>query len=213
MCYLTGPSSHSLTYSSSFRYYSRPPLNFYSPNDAAAGPTVTIIRPVKGVEPYLYECLASTFHQQYFTHKLLIRFCVSSRDDPAFPILEQLVKDYGNKYNVQILVEKEDGYLQSPEGRQQVGPNPKIRNMSRAYREADRDHGGVVWIIDCNVWVESYTLYKMLGLRRQVQVRASTSDDRRSWRYESRQGRVVFTGYSNGRDVYVHRTPEVLSGY
>ena len=31
-----------------------------------------------------------------------------------------------------------------------MGPNPKIRNMSRAYREAE---GEVIWIIDCNVWV------------------------------------------------------------
>lgn len=31
-----------------------------------------------------------------------------------------------------------------------MGPNPKIRNMSRAYREAK---GDIVWIIDCNVWV------------------------------------------------------------
>ena len=31
-----------------------------------------------------------------------------------------------------------------------LGPNPKIRNMSRAYREAK---GDIVWILDCNVWV------------------------------------------------------------
>ena len=31
-----------------------------------------------------------------------------------------------------------------------LGPNPKIRNMSRAYREAK---GDIVWIIDCNVWI------------------------------------------------------------
>lgn len=31
-----------------------------------------------------------------------------------------------------------------------MGPNPKIRNISRAYREA---RGDVVWIVDCNVWI------------------------------------------------------------
>ena len=31
-----------------------------------------------------------------------------------------------------------------------LGPNPKIRNMSRAYREAK---GDLIWVIDCNVWV------------------------------------------------------------
>lgn len=31
-----------------------------------------------------------------------------------------------------------------------MGPNPKIRNMSRGYREAQ---GDIIWIIDCNIWV------------------------------------------------------------
>lgn len=31
-----------------------------------------------------------------------------------------------------------------------MGPNPKIRNMSRAYREAK---GDIVWVLDCNVWI------------------------------------------------------------
>jgi ceramide glucosyltransferase len=31
-----------------------------------------------------------------------------------------------------------------------LGPNPKIRNMSRGYREAK---GDIIWVIDCNVWI------------------------------------------------------------
>ena len=41
----------------------------------------------------------------------------------------------------------------------QLGPNPKIRNMSRAYREAK---GDIVWILDCNVWVDRGTLGHMV---------------------------------------------------
>jgi ceramide glucosyltransferase len=40
-----------------------------------------------------------------------------------------------------------------------LGPNPKIRNISRAYREAS---GDVVWIMDCNVWATSGTLGRMI---------------------------------------------------
>ncbi len=146
-------------YTQIFRYYSKPGEGG-SPNDNGAGPEVTIIRPVKGIEPYLYDCLASTFRQCYPAWKIHVRLCVSSRSDPALLMLEQLVQDFGSDYDVQIFVEEEDEQLQS--GKLQLGPNPKIRNMSRAYREASREKGGIVWIVDCNVWVGMHTLDRML---------------------------------------------------
>jgi ceramide glucosyltransferase len=73
-------------------------------------------------------------------------FCVSERSDPAFPILERLCRDFKD-VNVRILVEEEDPLV--VKDRNALGPNPKIRNMSRAYREA---RGDIVWILDCNVW-------------------------------------------------------------
>lgn len=110
-------------------------------------PHVTVIRPVKGLEPRLYECLAATLRQAYPSHRINTVFCVSSQSDPAFPILEQLCKDFKN-VDVSILVEEEDPLLMKD--KKALGPNPKIRNMSRAYREAK---GDIVWILDCNVWV------------------------------------------------------------
>lgn len=124
-------------------------------------PHVTIIRPVKGIEPYLYECLAATFNQTYPREKLTIYFCISSRNDPAFSTLERLVADY-HGFDVKILVEEEDPNLSGQDGRiGNLGPNPKIRNMSRAYREAK---GDIVWIIDCNVWVGPSVAGRMVDL-------------------------------------------------
>lgn len=40
-------------------------------------------------------------------------------------------------------------------GEEPVGPNPKIRNMSKAYREAK---GDILWVLDSNVWVSRGTL-------------------------------------------------------
>lgn len=57
------------------------------------------------------------------------------------PLLEALVDEYSH-FDVQILVVDEIPH--------NLGPNPKIRNMSRAYREAK---GDVIWIVDCNVWI------------------------------------------------------------
>ncbi|KAF1954221.1 ceramide glucosyltransferase [Byssothecium circinans] len=133
-----------------FRYYSKPPrpaicLTKLKEEDI---PHVTIIRPVKGLEPRLYECLAASFRQTYPNNKLTNVLCVSSRSDPAFPILERLLRDFPD-VEARITVEEEDPMLL--ENKDALGPNPKIRNMSRAYREAKED--SIIWILDCNVWL------------------------------------------------------------
>jgi ceramide glucosyltransferase len=117
--------------------------------NAADVPHVTAIRPVKGLEPHLYDCLAATFRQTYPHDKLTICLCVSTRDDPAYPTLRKLIADFPNA-DARIFIEDEDPLLQDDSNSYSLGPNPKIRNMSRAYREAK---GDIIWIIDCNVWV------------------------------------------------------------
>ncbi|KAI9828348.1 MAG: hypothetical protein M1832_002776 [Thelocarpon impressellum] len=115
-------------------------------------PHVTVLRPVKGVEPHLYDCLAATFRQTYPLERLTVYFCISSRDDPAYPILERLLVDFPRS-DAKILVEEEDANLLEVAGEAaHLGPNPKIRNMSRGYREAK---GDLLWVLDCNVWVGS----------------------------------------------------------
>lgn len=113
-------------------------------------PHVTILRPVKGLEPQLYECLASTFRQKYPRQKLTVYFCIASADDPAYPVLKRLLIGFP-QFDAKIFIESEDPNLSGHLGEStNLGPNPKIRNMSRGYREAK---GDIVWIIDCNVWV------------------------------------------------------------
>ncbi|KAL9032208.1 MAG: hypothetical protein Q9180_006630, partial [Flavoplaca navasiana] len=135
------------------------PISSYLP--VAAVPHVTIIRPVKGIEPRMYDCLAATFQQNYPISKLKIFFCISSRDDPAFPVLERLLSDF-TAFDAEILVEEEDPNLSGRNGNSHnLGPNPKIRNMSRAYREAK---GDIIWIIDCNVWVDQSVAGRLVDL-------------------------------------------------
>ncbi|KAK1599289.1 ceramide glucosyltransferase [Colletotrichum navitas] len=113
-------------------------------------PHITIIRPVKGLEYGLYDCIASSFRQDYPRDKLTIRLCVADQSDPAYPVLVQLVKDFPG-FDAQVLVEEEDPLLHGSGGHvDNLGPNPKIRNISRAYREAK---GDIIWVMDCNVWV------------------------------------------------------------
>ena len=81
---------------------------------------------------------------------MTIFFCVATAQDPVYPILKQLVSDFP-QFDATVLVEETDPLLHGSSGHiDNLGPNPKIRNISRAYREAK---GDVIWILDCNVWV------------------------------------------------------------
>jgi ceramide glucosyltransferase len=129
-------------------------------------PHVTIIRPAKGLEPHLYDCIASTFRQDYPLDKITIYLCVAEISDPAYPVLKKLESDFPH-FDCRVLVEGEDPLLHGVNGDvHNLGPNPKVRNISRAYREAK---GDIVWIVDCNVWIgrgaTGHMVDKLLGLR------------------------------------------------
>lgn len=107
----------------------------------------------------MYDCIASTFRQDYPLDKLSVRLCVEDKSDPAYPILAKLVENFP-AFDAQVLVEKEDPVLHGAQGHvNNLGPNPKVRNISRAYREAK---GDIIWIIDCNVWVARYVTGNMV---------------------------------------------------
>ena len=89
---------------------------------------------------------------------MTISLCISSRSDPALPILERLIQDFPG-FDARIYIEEEDPMLK--DNKEALGPNPKIRNMSRAYREAK---GDILWILDCNVWVGKGVCGRMVDL-------------------------------------------------
>ncbi|KAK8041513.1 ceramide glucosyltransferase [Apiospora phragmitis] len=136
-----------------FRNYAAVPTKPVSPTKPKQDvPHVTILRPAKGLEPFLYECLASTFRQDYPRDRFTIYFCVSSRADAAYAVMRRLLDEFPDA-DARIFVEDEDPLLHGSSSgghADRLGPNPKIRNLSRAYREAK---GDIVWIADCNVWI------------------------------------------------------------
>jgi ceramide glucosyltransferase len=73
-------------------------------------------------------------------------------------VLQRLLADFP-QFDAKILIEEEDPNLSGHGESSNLGPNPKIRNMSRGYREAK---GDVIWIIDCNVWVGTGALGCMI---------------------------------------------------
>ena len=116
-----------------------------------------MIRPIKGTEPFLRECLESTYYQDYPRSYLTICFCISSADEPSLPLLQELISEY-NEHDTRLYVENDDTYLFEDNG-VNLGPNPKIRNMSRAYREAK---GSIIWIVDCNIWISKGVAGRMV---------------------------------------------------
>lgn len=63
-------------------------------------------------------------------------------------------------YDARIYIEEDDPLLVANPNA--LGPNPKIRNMSRAYREAQEED--IIWILDCNVWVGKGVCGRMVDL-------------------------------------------------
>lgn len=105
-------------------------------------PSVSIIRPVKGIDTELRACLEATFNLVY-DGPVEILICIAEESDPAITLVRQLIAENAG-VNCQLLVCNTD-----------CGPNPKICNIAYAYAHAKHD---IVWILDANVWVSPNTL-------------------------------------------------------
>lgn len=81
-------------------------------------PAVTILKPLKGVDRELYECLKSFCRLDYPRFQLL--FTLASPEDPALAVLSRLRQEFP-AVDMEIVVSKA-----------RVGFNPKVNNMANA---------------------------------------------------------------------------------
>ena len=93
--------------------------------DPDFNPAVTILKPVKGAEPGMYENLESFVRQDYPRFQIL--FCLQNPQDPGLEIVEKLRARYPS-VDMEIVVSKN-----------RIGYNPKINNLSNAYPFAKHD--------------------------------------------------------------------------
>jgi len=109
-------------------------------------PPVSVLKPLKGMEPGLRKNLESFFLQDYPDFELL--FCVADVEDSACAIVRRLMARYP-KVRARLIVSSEE-----------VGPNPKVNNLYGAYYRAISDH---IVISDSNVRVGLGYLREMVA--------------------------------------------------
>ncbi|VUG18075.1 DEBR0S3_01706g1_1 [Brettanomyces bruxellensis] len=109
---------------------------------------VTILRPLKGVDPEMEVCLRSSFEQDYPKNRLEIIFCVQDSDDPAIPIVDDLISKFPD-VDAKLMIDKPSEYGFTSSLKDNYGPNPKINNLAKGYKAAKFD---TLWVIDSNVW-------------------------------------------------------------
>ena len=89
-------------------------------------PPVSILKPVKGMDEDSYDNFASFCCQEY-PGELEIIFAMASPDDPAVPVIRQLIDDFTN-HDIRLVINPA-----------QHGPNQKVSNLINAFPEARHD--------------------------------------------------------------------------
>ena len=89
-------------------------------------PPVSILKPLKGTDPDIYESFRSHCMQDYPEYEII--FGVADPHDPAVPAVEQLQKEFSG-YPIRLVV--------CPEN---LGPNVKVSNLEQMLRVARYDY-------------------------------------------------------------------------
>ncbi|HYA18745.1 MAG TPA: glycosyltransferase [Bryobacteraceae bacterium] len=113
-----------------------------STGDRSFTPPVSNLQPIRGLDPDAYENWASLCRQDYPDYELL--FCVNTMDDPAVPVLEQIMRDFPER-RIRLLVGFGD------RGGRPPGTNDKVMKLVRLVGEAKNE---VLVINDSDVRVE-----------------------------------------------------------
>lgn len=108
---------------SSFGFFRQPSLS--KPSNPDFVPPVSNLKPIRGLDPEAYENLASFCRQDYPEYEIL--FCIGDEDDPALPVIEQLITDFPEK-RIRVLL-----------GSDRSATNDKAAKLARLVKEAQHE--------------------------------------------------------------------------
>ena len=101
-------------------------------------PSISILKPLKGADPEMYEALRSHCAQDYPEYEILAG--VSSADDPAAEIVRKLIAEFPQRNIRLVLCEK------------RLGANGKVSTLAQLVPQAEHD---VLLVSDSDIRVEA----------------------------------------------------------
>jgi len=107
---------------SCWRFFRRPARH----DVAAFTPPVSILKPIRGLDPDAYENFASFCRQDYPDYELL--FCLSGRDDSALPLIDRLMREFPER-PIRVLF-----------GSGRNASNDKVAKLARLVSEAAHEY-------------------------------------------------------------------------
>jgi ceramide glucosyltransferase len=121
-------------------------------------PPISVLKPIRGLDPDAYENFASFCRQDYPEFEIL--FAVNDAEDPAAPVVRKLIADFPDRH-IRLIVVVE-----------RLGANTKVSNLCRLVREARHD---LLVITDSDVRVEPGYLQSVAAMFRDPSVGGVTA--------------------------------------
>jgi ceramide glucosyltransferase len=113
---------------------------------AQGGPPVSLLRPVRGLDPYDEMTLRSGFTLGYRNYELVL--CCDDAHDPVVPVIRRLIAEHPD-VRARLVI-----------GRDDVTSNPKLNNLIKGWRAARHD-----WVVmaDSNVLMPPDYIERLLS--------------------------------------------------